>query len=93
MALFPVVGGFLFFVRNLFITGFAAVTGSVVLAVCHYVGSAIAVLNLFFERNYGAHAPNSHASYCDRGDGAMALYIWQVRQSALSEQKGGFFRC
>lgn len=25
--------------------------------------------------------------------GAMALYIWQVRQSALSEQKGGFFRC
>lgn len=68
MALFPVVSGFLFFVRNLFTTCLTAVTGSVVLAVRHYVGSAIAVLNLFFEGNYGAHAPNSHAGYCDRGD-------------------------
>lgn len=68
MALFPVVGGFLFFVRYLFTTGFAAVTGSVVLAVCCFMGAAIVVLDRFFERNDGAHAPNSHAGHCGRGD-------------------------
>ena len=76
MALFPVVSGFLFFVRNLFTTGLTAVTGSVVLAVCCFMGAVLAVLNLFFERNYGAHAPNSHAGHCGRGDwGYGSVYM------------------